>query len=180
MDRDLGDLLTDLRLPGHRQMAQHWLDLHARAGQRLPALADLDPTQFPKALNDSWIVDVTDDGRFRMRLSGEGLTRWYGFNPKGRYYEDIFPAAVLPVVTAQSHRVLNGPCIGYHHMHSTIPDWTVPAAFERLALPLADAEGRCRHILGATLFQGQSDLGRGPAATFMDAEYWYPLATAKV
>jgi hypothetical protein len=178
LDRPLSSLLQDLRLPGHRQMAEHWLDLYGRAGHRLPALGDLDATRFPKALNDSWIVDAEDDGRFRMRLAGEGLVQWYGFNPKGRYYEDIFPATVLPVVTAQSRRVLQGPCIGYHHMHSTIPDWTVPAAFERLALPLADAQGRCRHILGATLFKGQNDLGRGVEATFVDADHWYSLTAA--
>lgn len=178
MDRALSDLLTDLRLPGHRQMAQHWLELYERAGRRVPALADLDAMQFPRALNDSWIVDATDDGRFRMRLAGEGLSRWYGFNPKGRHYEEFFPPAVLPVVSAQSRHVLEGPYIGYHHMHSTIPEWTVPAAFERLALPLADADGRCRHILGATLFHGHNDLGRGPEATFVDADHWYAVSAA--
>jgi len=33
MDRPLSSLLSDLRLPGHRQMAEHWLLLYEESGR---------------------------------------------------------------------------------------------------------------------------------------------------
>lgn len=178
MDRPLNALLSDLRLPGHLQLAEHWLELYQNHGHRVPSLSTLDPIRFPKALADSWIVDAEDGDRFRIRLSGETLVSWYGFNPKGRYYEELFAPAILPVVTEQSRRVVADPAICYHRMHTTIPDWTVPAFFERLALPLADAEGRVRHLVGATLFLGEADHGKGGKAAVVDADYWYAVSAA--
>jgi hypothetical protein len=176
MDRSLDLLLQDLQLPGHRALAEHWLGLQRAAGG-IPPLAAVDPLQFAKALADAWIVDAEADGRFRIRLMGETLVQWYGRSMKGLYYDDMFSAAILPVVTEQSRQVIDRPCIGYHRMRTTIPDWTVPAAFERLALPLLGADGQVGHILGATLFHDRASLahGRGGASTSLDVDYWYPL-----
>lgn len=176
MDRALDTLLQDLQLPGHRAVAEHWLGLYRAAG-RIPALGDIDALQFPKALAEAWIVDAETDGRFRIRLMGESLVQWYGRSVKGLYYEDLFSPAILPVVTEQSRLVIDRPCIGYHRMQTTIPDWRLPAAFERLALPLLAGDGRVGHILGATLFHDRDSVthGRGGLSTLMEADYWYPL-----
>ncbi len=181
VNRPLDTLLSDLRLPGHRALAAHWLALHDAAGRRIPALSSIDPLQFAPALKDAWIVDAEEDGRFRMRLGGETLTDWYGFSTRGRLYEEMFGPAALPLVTEQTRRVLQTPCIGYHRVHPEIAerDHTVPAAFERLALPLTDAEGRIRHMIGATRFIGRTDPDAAAgAAGSSDAEevaFWYPL-----
>jgi hypothetical protein len=177
-DRPLSQLLQDVELPGHVALAQHWLDLYARHG-RIPRLADIDPTQFPKALADVWMVDAESDGRFRVRLTGQTLVTWYGRSPKGLYYEELFGPEILPVVVAQANRVLHGRSIGLHQMNTTVPDWSIPASFRRLAMPLADGEGRLRHMIGATLFSNDShheaSHGKGGIATQMQHELWYAI-----
>jgi hypothetical protein len=174
MTRTLHTLLADLGQPGHRAVAEHWIALYRRKGG-IPPLSAIDPLQFPRALADAWIVDAEDGDRFRIRLMGETLVHWYGRNPKGLYYEDLFAPAILPVVTQQSRQVVQAPCILYHQMQSTIPDWTVPASFERLAFPLCDAAGRIRHILGATVFSENTNFGRGGVATRIGSEYRYEI-----
>lgn len=47
----------------------------------------------------------------------------------------------------------------------------------RFAKMLADAEGRVRHILGATLFHGRADHGKGGIAAFIDTDFWYPAGS---
>jgi len=173
MERPLDCLIEDLRLPGHKQMAAHWLDLYGRA-QALPKLNEIDALKFPKALADAWIADgeAGADGlvHFRFRLMGEKLVQWYGRNPKGLLYEAVFAPELLPRMNEESRRLLAGPNAAYHHMHSNIPHWTVPALFERLVFPLADAAGKPAHLLGATVFNGEAS---APGIGF-----WYPVAIA--
>jgi hypothetical protein len=169
MDRPLDSLINDLQLPSHRAVAGHWLGLYAR-DHAIPVLADIDPLQFPRALADAWIVDATDDGHFCFRLMGENLVAWYGRNPKGQYYEDLFPPMLLPLLTAQSRRVIDQPCAGYHRVHTKIPEWTAPRCFERLTFPLRDSDGRRRHILGISVFNLEPEGDSAP-----DIDYWYPI-----
>lgn len=178
-DHPFDSLLADLHLPGHRVVAQHWLDLYSQQ-QTIPRLSDIDPLCFVQALPDVWIVDATDAGRFRIRLMGETLVEWYGRNPKGLCYDDIFTPAMLPLVTQQSRRIIDQPCIGYHRMHTTIPDWTKPADFERVAFPLRRADGSIGHILGVTVFNDGALFGRGGATTHVDADSWYDIPSASM
>ena len=177
MIRTLDTLPADLRATNHRSVAEHWLDLYRRHDD-IPPLSALDPLHFPRALVDAWIVDAEDDGRFRILVAGETLVRWYGRNPKGLYFEDIFSPAMLPVVIRQSRQVVQTPCILYHQMQTTIPDWSVPAAFDRVAFPLRDAVGHIRHILGATVFANDPSLGRGGESTRIGVEYQYEIPAA--
>lgn len=171
MDRPLATLLDDLDLPGHRAVAQHWLTLHTRTGA-IPTLAEIDPLNFSKALADAWIVDLTDDGRFRFRLMGETLIAWYGRNTRGLYYEDLFPAAVVSLLITQSRQVLERPCAGFQRVHTHAPDLHMPRSFERLTFPLRDKSGgRIRHILGNSIFNRVQDGDPGP-----EINYWYPIA----
>ncbi len=87
--RPLDALLGDVALPGHRQMVQHWFDLHAAAGHRIPRYRALDPLNFPLALPDIWIVEARDDGHLYFQLLGENLVEWYGYSPKGKSMEEV-------------------------------------------------------------------------------------------
>jgi hypothetical protein len=170
MDRSLDTLLTDLDLPGHRAVAEHWLALYARAGT-VPSLAEIDPLHFHRALPDAWIVDLTEDGRFQFRLMGETLVQWYGRTTKGLYYQDLFPASVVPLLEEQSHRVLQRPCAGFQRVHTNVPAGThMPRSFERLTFPLRNKAGdRIVHILGNSIFN------RAAGDPAPEHEYWYPI-----
>lgn len=176
MDRPLTSLLEDLRLPGHRAVAEHWLALRAAAGGGIPPLGAIDAMRFPKALPDIWIVDAEADGRFRFRLCGEALVAWYGVNPKGRHYDDIFPASVMPQVQAESRRILDTPAVGYQKLRSQVADEHVPAAYERLVVPLAGEDGRPRHLLGVSRFRSHADPPpRQTQTPDPEFSYWYPI-----
>ncbi|WP_185973722.1 PAS domain-containing protein [Ferrovibrio terrae] len=170
MDRPLDSLLADLDLPGHRAVAEHWLALYREAGT-VPSLARIDPLHFHRALPDAWIVDLTDDGRFQFRLMGETLVQWYGRTAKGLYYQDLFPADVVPVLEQQSRLVLERPQAGFQRVHTNVPAGThMPRAFERLTFPLRDKAGdKITHILGNSIFN------RAAGDPAPEHEYWYPI-----
>ncbi len=165
----LDRLLDDLDLPGHRAVAEHWLGLYRSCGA-IPTLAQIDPLSFHRALPDAWIVDASDDGRFRFRLMGETLVQWYGRNPKGLSYQDLFPAAAVPLLEEQSRKVLQTPCAGFQRMHTNVPDVHMPRSFERLTFPLRDkAGGRISHILGNSIFN------RADGEPAPEIEHWYSI-----
>jgi hypothetical protein len=171
MDRPLARLLPDLDLPGHRAVAEHWLGLYRDGGGTIPSLAQIDPLHFHRALPDAWIVDCTEDGRFRFRLMGETLVAWYGRNPKGLYYQDLFPASVVPLLEAQSRNVLQRPCAGFQRVHTDVPAGAkMPRSFERLTFPLREKDGsRILHILGNSIFN------RAAGEPAPECEFWYPI-----
>ncbi len=169
MYRPLDTLLDDLDLPGHRAVAEHWLALYRR-DNAIPTLAEIDPLSFHRALPDAWIVDATDDGRFQFRLMGETLVQWYGRNTRGLHYQDLFPAAAVPLLEQQSRMILDQPCAGFQRVHTNVPDVHMPRSFERLTFPLRDKAGeRIAHIIGNSIFNRD---GGEPAP---EIEAWYSI-----
>lgn len=61
------------------------------AGRRMPARADIDPTEIPKLLPDVMLVNVMSDGRYRYRLIGTENARAHGINATGRYLDEVLP-----------------------------------------------------------------------------------------
>lgn len=178
--RPLASLLETLTLPGHRAVAQHWLALYRAAGNRVPALASLDPLQFPSALADSWIVDLSDDGRFRFHLLGQNMISWRGSNAKGMSFEEIYRPEVLTVVNGMARRVIEQPAISYQQMQSQIRDWSLPIPVERISLPMADGQGRIRHLFGATIIKARPGQGGGAERIELQRDDWYPVAQAEI
>lgn len=167
-------LLDDLQQPGLRRLAAHWLDLYRQTGA-VPALRNLDPLGFSTMLKHVWIVETGDDGQFRIRLAGEILTEWYGTNPKGRSFKEMFSPQMLPLLNAIARRVIDGPSATWHRMRTTMPQRSEPAGFERLALPMTGTDGRVRYIFGATVFDDPLDNGRGGLQTVLEREVWYGI-----
>lgn len=179
--RPLASLLDTLSLPGHRAIARHWLTLYRAGDNRVPALSSLDPLQFPTALADSWIVDLAEDGRFRFHLLGQNMISWRGANAKGMSFEDIYPAEMLPFVNGMARRVIEEPAISYQQMQSQIRDWSLPIPIERIAMPMADAAGRIRHLFGATIIRGRpGGQAGGSERVELQRDDWYPVAQAEI
>jgi hypothetical protein len=177
MNRAIDRLADDLRLPALRPLVRHWLALF-RARGSIPVLSDLDPLQFAASMRHAWIIDADADGGFRFRLSGEALIEWYGFSLKGKRYEDVFPPITLPSVIESTRRVLREPAAVYQAMTARMPDWSEPAALERIGLPLCAADGQIVHMLGATVFEQRVYNGKGSIDTAINTEYWYGLPGA--
>ena len=173
--RPLDTLLDDVALPGHRLMVQHWFDLHAAGGNRIPRWRALDPLQFPAALPDIWIVEWRNDGRLYFQLVGQNLVDWYGYSPKGKSMEEVYPPAMVPLINALSHNILGKPAIYYQKAFSLTPHWSVAIPMERLALPLTDDEGRLRWVAGVTTFLDSNGRGSGPVSSRVAEEFWYPV-----
>jgi hypothetical protein len=174
-ERPFDALPGDVALPSHRLMVQHWLDLYAAAGNRVPFWRKLDPLQFPSALSDIWIVERRDDGRLYFHLVGQNLVEWYGYSPKGKSMEEVYPPAMVPLINALSHGVLGKPAINYQKAFSLTPHWSVAIPMERIAMPLADEQGRLRWVAGITTFLDSHGHGSGPVSSRVAQEYWYPL-----
>lgn len=180
VDRPLARLLESLTLPGHRAVAGHWIALYHAAGHRVPALSSLDPLQFPAALADSWIVDLAEDGCFRFHLLGQNMIRWRGASAKGMSFEEIYPAEVLPIVNDMARRVIGQPAISYQEIQSQIRDWSLPIPVERIALPMADGQGRVRHLFGATVIRSRPGQGGSTERVEIRREAWFPVAAAEI
>jgi len=178
--RPLASLLETLTLPGHRAVARHWLALYGAAGNRVPALSSLDPLQFSAALPDVWIVDQDDDGIFRFHLLGQNMIDWHGSNPKGLAFEEVYTQTVLPVVTAMVRQVIDRPAICHQHTLSTTRNRLSPVPAERIALPLADTDGRIRRLFGVTVYKTRDVHGDGMIRSDIQSEQWYPVAEAEI
>lgn len=180
MDQPLSRLPDALTLPGHRAVARHWLALYRAADNRVPALGNLDPLQFSVALPDIWIVDLADDGRFRFHLLGQNMISWRSGNAKGMSFEEIYPPEMLPVVNGMARRAITQPAVSHQQMLSRIRDWSLPIPVERVALPMADAQGHIRHLFGATIVRPRDHRGRGEEHSEIHREEWYPVAQAEI
>lgn len=176
--RPFDALLGDIALPSHRLMAQHWLDLYAAAGHRIPSIRALDPLQIPSALADIWIVEWRDDGRLYFHLVGQNLVDWYGSSPKGKSMEEVYPPAMVPLINALSHEVLGGPAICYQTAFSLTPNWSVPIPMERVGLPMTDEQGRLRWVAGITTLLDRHGHGSGPVSSRVAQQFWYPVPQA--
>jgi hypothetical protein len=59
------------------------------AGRRMPARADLEPTDIPKLLPHVMLVEVVDGKRYRYRLIGTENERAHGINATGRFLDEV-------------------------------------------------------------------------------------------
>jgi hypothetical protein len=174
MVRPLSSLIEDLQQPALKALADHWTTLYEQRGA-IPALHDVDPLCFPRVLKDVWIFSATRNGEFRVRLSGESFTEWYGFNPMGHTLSEVCSPEVLPVLRELAQQVTATPCVILQRMTSVMPGWFQAASFDRLGLPLADDDGVIRHLIGATVFDTRYFNGKGAASTRKLSETVYAI-----
>jgi hypothetical protein len=84
-DRSFAARIGDPRL---RQLYDYW---HQRRGaRRCPARSDIDPVDIPALLPHLMLTEVIDGGaRFRWRLIGTTVERYFGAAMTGRYIDDM-------------------------------------------------------------------------------------------
>ena len=136
--------------PVLRLLLTHWLEL--RRGRLMPGRRDIDATRMVPVLPYVWLCDY-DRSRdeLRYRLAGEELNTVYGFSLKGREMSSIFPEATRARALQRTLQVVHERLI--LHSVGTVTTTTGRRGHgERLILPLADAGGEVKGLIGATIF----------------------------
>ncbi len=124
-----------------RQLFQYWDE--KRGDRRAPSRDDIDPAEMLKVLPNVCLIDIeADPRRYRVRLMGTELVKWYGRDITGRYVDEI---------TDQVLRALD-------ELVTTWRPWRLAGEYERrsgpvmlyelLALPLSSDGATVNMILG--------------------------------
>lgn len=146
---------THVTEPLLRDLLGYYLNL--RDGARVPRRDRISPLQFPKLLSSVFLYEYDRDSHdFAIRLAGEDIKRMLRTTKPGAKLSDVFPPEVVPQVQERYDRVCNDSCVMhnaghvFHYMGGT-------GIGERLVMPLADAHGRNRFLIGATVYSLRHD-----------------------
>lgn len=131
-------LPPDARDPRFTELYDYWWSL-SRDG-RLPGRRDIDPTAIPGLLAGLILYDVVREGgglRFRIRLAGQTMVNILGYEPRGRFVDDM----VVPGRGADVNEAFTRVAVERiaHYWENKL--WTAGRDYitlQRLALPLAD------------------------------------------
>jgi hypothetical protein len=152
-----------------RAVAAHWQV--ARRGERMPAWADIDPTELGRRLRFVWAWRYDPTSRiFTGRLAGDDIVRIFGKSPRGVPMAEFLPPEVYRIFYPWHVRVVEEPAFlrGRGRVYS---DLDRNFNGERILMPLAEDGSHGDGILGATFYQPlvRSD-GRNVSAPDMSDE----------
>lgn len=139
---------------GEAELLAYWQSKHD--GQMVPPREAIDPNDVRNRLPHLQLYQRMADGRFRCRLSGTAITSIIGFDPTGKYTEELplragWRGSLFERVTAAARPV-------YYRARVTFPgqDWRT---IRRLMVPLRYLGDEVNMILshvesGATILAG--------------------------
>ncbi len=132
---------------------RHWLSM--RNGRPMPARSDVDPTDFPYALGNAFMVEVDHQDalpRFRFRLAGTLMVEVHKKELGGLWLDDVFhdfgPESAINgdyfrVVSTRKPAYYAGkPSLRLEHQDR----------IERLLMPLGDQDDRVDMILAMVVY----------------------------
>ena len=117
-----------------------------------PPRQSIDPMDFPRLLDTTFIVQRTAEGRHRMRLAGTFYQRLYGREITGSYIEDLASLNSAGRALQYAHNECarsNGPV---YTEASTAWIAKTSLNFRRLLLPLAGDEQEIAFMIGTAVF----------------------------
>jgi hypothetical protein len=139
-------LITDKRL---RLLFDHWLA--ARAGKRLPAWSDIDPTAIAPVLPVIWSWRLDEEGQLRGRLAGEDIISVFGTGIRGKLLSEFFQLGFPARADARYRRIMSEPSCC--HMQGAIFRVNGRSGHgERIVLPLGADGEHGDGVLGATAY----------------------------
>ena len=128
----------DLRHEDHRVLYAYWQD--RRQGDRLPARADIDPSDLRHLLPRLALIDVLREDAglaFRYRLTGTEIVNRAGRDPTGKRFDELYQGDYLHTANETYRQVVDS---GQPHTSDRIYP-LVPGreymSYDRLLLPLA-------------------------------------------
>ncbi|PJI43799.1 PAS domain-containing protein [Ferrovibrio sp.] len=179
MQYDFAGLMDALTLDSHRALAAHWLELHAAGGGALPRVTAIDPLSLGRHLPDICILNHDGGNVFRFRLAGGHVNDFYGGEVRGKLLTDLLPSPTRERLIGMAHAVLRPPAAILHGMSGMLPQWNYSVALQRLSLPLADASGRARHIISATV-HSRHEPDRAQDSVIIDFQRQYRIPVTDV
>lgn len=147
LDED-GDILSaDLKTKPRQllQLWQNWRD----ADQRVPRKSAIDPIALGKAglMPDSWLIGMTDDGRFRFTLAGENTNNMFDFGLRGKTVEETFDPVTAAFANYRYGRIIHDECAEFSRGPVTRNGKLCYYA-HRLILPLRNEDGDGAFAIG--------------------------------
>jgi len=131
-------------------LLNHWLD--RRGSDTVPLRSAIDPAAIALALPSIWLCEfLPDEGRFRMRLAGEEINRFYDRNISRSYFEEIADERFLATMVRRYRRILEEPAIMHCGGHIYFANDSRVVG-ERLGLPLRTEDGMVSQIIGASVY----------------------------
>ena len=132
-----------------RDMLRYWSA--AREGEAMPRRPAFDPLRFPELMPLMQMHERKDGGRYLCRVSGTEIVAAFGYESTGRYLDELVVPEHLSSRTALFDQVLGDGLPLLYDGRLVVPDrdWK---RFQRLLLPLADAQGQPRFLLSLLHF----------------------------
>lgn len=125
----------------------YWQDL--RRGRTAPSRADLDPAAIESVLPHVVLYAVEEaPRRYRIRLLGSRIIRWYGCDPTARYLDEIDFGEIAADTFAALDSVVDR-CLPLHMTGEYTKHDNRTLRFERLYLPLSSNGRRVDNVIGA-------------------------------
>jgi hypothetical protein len=118
-----------------RQLHDYWRS--KLKGREIPSRADIEPTEIPKLLPYTALIDVeSNPRRFRWRLVGTHITGAMGYDYTGFYFDEKYSGPALIDLMAVYERVLQSKEPIRHFGRPTFADKHY-AKYESTHLPLS-------------------------------------------
>lgn len=146
----MSEFREQLAEPLLQQIYDYWDSL--RAGRRMPARKDIDPTRVPRHLPNLMLIDVLQDPRrFRYRLVGSRIVQASAENRTGQFFHDVAFFKDNPSVLEQYNSVVDAgtPQLTLEPFLNYSNNMTYKA--KRLLLPLS-SDGRTVDMLLAYFY----------------------------
>jgi len=141
--------------PRIQEISQYWASL-SRSLNGIPLRSDFDPLDLRRSLLPHiWMVDIEyTPERFRFRLCGTHLVHALGFDPTGRYYDEVFTGFSK---TKTHEALLQVSRTGQGSWRSGDPNLEFPnhdiKALERVFLPLTKHGIRTDIVLACSIYR---------------------------
>jgi len=144
-------LKPDIESPVLRSFVQIWRD--ASDNGALPVKTKLDPVELARigVMPIVWLLERRD-GELYCRLAGEDIGTAVGRPTRGRKISEVYDSPSSDVIIEQWNRILDRE-ESCHNKGVIIASLGRRFVGERIALPMANAEGEARFILGATFYR---------------------------
>lgn len=146
------DYLPETAPPELHWFYDYWRSKQPAEGGN-PPRRSIDPADFPKLLNTTFIVQRTGDGKHRIRLAGTFYHYLYGREITGAIIEDLAPmnTAGRTLDYAQQECIRTNNLV-YTEAAMRNPAFEAELFYKRLLLPLAGDAADLEFMIGTAVF----------------------------